>query len=450
MNDQNAKVLAKVGALTVTVTNLDEDGDVTAEFKRSTESWDKCTLVFHGGGRVRVTIQDYYYCIPTSIEVVVRNYPEGARIRNFTYDGFHSDEGYHFDAMADHITNAKHGTYEYDFGYGPEVLDYSHKMDSKAEIKFTPEHDGKFIIAIASQNVGAGLKVNDKEVAKLVDAYTLYVVYLEVKKGTTYHITRNNKECGIYYLAYLPNSVAGGDHTHAYYTTTTATCTSDGVTTYKCLVCGTEKTENTEAFKHNIVSEAKYEATCTEQGKEAGSRCTRCEEETKGYATIQALGHTYSNNVCTRCNNVQSYNAVKKVDFTTGEASDYQDYGNGKFFEAVGNCDISNDHTYLIMKTVLNDEGVKLYHSYIEFTINTKYSFVVVASSTDRGNTSRFTLMDSNDNVVAEKFGETSVEGVSGETLVYNITQPGTYRFLCSETNRVGRLMSVILVSGTK
>lgn len=432
------------GAITVTVTNLDENGDVTATLDRVSDNWEDCELVFSGGGRVRVTIQDYYYCIPTTIEMIVRNYPEGSRIRNFTYDGFQNGEGYEFKTTADHLTNAKHGKYEYDFGFGPEILEYSHKIDSKAEIIFQPENNGSIIIAYASQNVGATLKVNGEVVSKIDKAYQLQVVYIEAAKGRTYHITRGEKESGLYYVAFLPNTVTSTEHTHAYFTEDMATCEQGGVTKYVCLVCGKSYTEYKNALGHEWVNEPGYKETCIDNGKEAGVYCARCDFVQSGCKTIQAHGHNFVNGFChcssEACHEPQNItNVIKKVDFTTGNASDYTGYGTGSFFNPVGNIDMSNNKNFLIMKTISDTE-----HSYIEFTVDKAVTFYVRVSSTDRGKTSKFVLTDAAGNAVASVFhpdnSEIVVEGVSGHTIVYTL-QAGTYRFYCTSTDRVGRVM---------
>lgn len=57
-------------AIQIAVTDLDETG-VTAEFTRNDENWAAGTLTFTGTGRLKVTIQDYYFCTPTSITLTV-------------------------------------------------------------------------------------------------------------------------------------------------------------------------------------------------------------------------------------------------------------------------------------------------------------------------------------------------------------------------------------------
>ena len=468
------------GAITVSVTNLEADGDVTVSLKnRDLENWENSELVFSGGGRVRITIQDYYYCTPTSFDIIVRNYPEGSRIRNFTYDGFQNGEGYEFKTTADHITSGKHGTYEYDFGFGPEILEYSHKIDSKAEIVFVPENNGSIIIAYASQNVGATLKVNGEVVSRIDKEYKLEVVYIEAAKGRTYNITRGEKESGLYYVAFLPNTVTSTEHTHAYFTEDMATCEQGGDTKYICLVCGKSYTEHTEPYGHtymtdpclyencgkkynehnnnklghSYINELGYKETCSDNGKQSGIYCTRCDYVLSGCGSIPAHGHKYMNGFChcesESCHEPENItNVIKKVDFTKGNASDYSDYGTGSFFKPVGTIDMSNNKNFLIMKT--DSSGV---NAYIEFTVEQAVTFYVRVSSTDRGKTSKFLLKDAAGKAVASVFHpditEIEVEGVSGHTIVYTL-QAGTYRFYCTSTDRVGRVMYMTVAEPDK
>ena len=60
-------------ALTVTVTDLDDsDGIVTAVFNGKAEDWEEKTITFTGTGKATITIQDYYFCTPTTITVEVK------------------------------------------------------------------------------------------------------------------------------------------------------------------------------------------------------------------------------------------------------------------------------------------------------------------------------------------------------------------------------------------
>ena len=58
------------GAVSVTITNLDKNGNVIATFNRG-EKWNEGTISFENTGNIAITIQDYYFCTPTTIEVTV-------------------------------------------------------------------------------------------------------------------------------------------------------------------------------------------------------------------------------------------------------------------------------------------------------------------------------------------------------------------------------------------
>ncbi len=61
------------GALTVTVTNLDESNPVSATIEYDRTNWENGTITLTGTGKVQITIQDYYFCTPTTITVEVED-----------------------------------------------------------------------------------------------------------------------------------------------------------------------------------------------------------------------------------------------------------------------------------------------------------------------------------------------------------------------------------------
>ena len=467
------------GALTVTVTNLDDDGDVSAVFVRSLTSWADSTLTFSGNGNARITIQDYFYCKTTSIDVTVRNYPEGSIILNFTYDGFDSNEDYQFPESADEITTGKHGTYDYDFGFGPEVLDHALKIDSKGWVGFHATADGNIAIALASNTVGTSLHykiipdgqdektIEDTEFVKIYEANKLIIMSIPVEAGNTYKFIKGVGETAIYYIGYLPESASGAKHDCAYYEKTTATCTTEGVTTKTCLVCGKYETHDEPALGHHVVVDEAYDSTCTSKGRTEGKHCVNCDskdpevytaqEEIKkrphnfindictGCGGFAANLHTFENGVCTGCqakeedveNSEYSYVITHKIDFTTGKAGDYSEYRT--CFLPRGICTFDGTSKYVIMKSVDGSPA------YIEFTTEYPTTLIVKAASTNRTNTSSFELIDAEGNVIDELNDRVDAVGVDGTTFLYTISKPGTYRFVCTELDRVGRLMSMAL-----
>lgn len=81
------------------------------------------------------------------------------------------------------------------------------------------------------------------------------------------------------------------EHTWGEWSASTATCTQDGISTRKCLVCTSTDTKNVAATGHNWGEwETTREATCTVNGREQ-RKCSACgETET---AIIDAPGHSY-------------------------------------------------------------------------------------------------------------------------------------------------------------
>ncbi len=89
---------------------------------------------------------------------------------------------------------------------------------------------------------------------------------------------------------------ATGEHTwDAGVETTAPTCTTAGVKTFTCTVCGETKTEEIPALDHDFSVEVTPEApaTCTTEGTTAVMKCSRC-EATEGGETIPALDHDFS------------------------------------------------------------------------------------------------------------------------------------------------------------
>ena len=58
-------------ALTVTVTNKAENNPVSAVIVYDRENWENGTITLTGTGEITITIQDYYFCTPTTITVTV-------------------------------------------------------------------------------------------------------------------------------------------------------------------------------------------------------------------------------------------------------------------------------------------------------------------------------------------------------------------------------------------
>ena len=132
------------------------------------------------------------------------------------------------------------------------------------------------------------------------------VRFTGVAAGTTYYVIGGTR--------YVIEVEA--DHIHSYQevSRTTATCTEDGVTTYRCETCGDTYIETTPATGHSYTA-AVTAPTCTEKGYTTYT-CTACGDHYTANE-VAALGHDYAEttvpatctengsvtHTCTRCGN---------------------------------------------------------------------------------------------------------------------------------------------------
>ena len=84
-------------------------------------------------------------------------------------------------------------------------------------------------------------------------------------------------------------------HIHSYTSSITKqpTCTEDGIKTFKCSECGDTYTETIPATGHTEVIDKAVPATCTTDGKTAGSHCSVCGKVIKAQKVIKATGHKF-------------------------------------------------------------------------------------------------------------------------------------------------------------
>ena len=65
----NKGIALNSDALTVSITNLVEGNPVSATIVYDAKNWENGTIIFTGAGSIQITIQDYYFCTPTTITV---------------------------------------------------------------------------------------------------------------------------------------------------------------------------------------------------------------------------------------------------------------------------------------------------------------------------------------------------------------------------------------------
>ena len=81
-------------------------------------------------------------------------------------------------------------------------------------------------------------------------------------------------------------------------------CTMEGKRRRDCTVCDYYETEEIGKLEHTIVEDAAVAATCTKEGKTAGSHCSVCGVVIKSQEEIPATGHDYLDGKCKNCNDI--------------------------------------------------------------------------------------------------------------------------------------------------
>ena len=96
-------------------------------------------------------------------------------------------------------------------------------------------------------------------------------------------------------------------------------CLVGGYKLHKCSVCGDSyKDEPVQPLGHSETNAEAKAPTCTEAGHTAGTCCSRCGKIMSGMAEIAALGHSYKNGKCVRCNAADpTYIAAPTLKITT-------------------------------------------------------------------------------------------------------------------------------------
>ncbi len=108
--------------------------------------------------------------------------------------------------------------------------------------------------------------------------------------------------------------------------TAAASCTAEGEKTRVCSVCGYTEKATAEKTGHTPVTDEAVAATCTESGLTEGSHCSVCGAVIIPQQTVDALGHSFENNVCTRCGLVDeaAEDPVYVISEDTGKRGEFE------------------------------------------------------------------------------------------------------------------------------
>ena len=276
------------GSLAVGVTNLDENGNVTSVVTYDRTNWENGTITLTGAGNVRISIQDYYFCTVTSIDVKVG---DGTTSTEHSFDASRDVTlGSNKEAIAEGTT--------YSNGYFTIVGTVTQRVSSGAvssvevakngngAIQFTVTGTATVEVQFSSTGISntsavgivdanGNLVANNEGITEVTGASDNKTVVTYNLSAGTYRVLSPDSDYGrgarVFYINVIETTSGGGDvHTHSYTSsvTTAATCTTAGVRTYTC-TCGDSYTEEIAATGHNYSN-----GTCTVCGAVEGTTTT--------------------------------------------------------------------------------------------------------------------------------------------------------------------------------
>ena len=442
------------GAVAVGVTNLDDNGNVIAEFTRDVLNWENGIISFTGTGRVRITIQDYYFCTATSIEVNLVEesgggsaYEPTVHTHNFN-EGFKDPENF-YTISGNSKTDINITTNNIEFTQGLKL------QSSEGKITFTPEIDGNVVIYFAN---ATSIKINGTENKNTQTSDGAKKITFAVTAGTTYQITKGSGEAYVLYIEYTSTSGGGSTepapHEHKYSMETISvapTCITEGTKLLTCS-CGDQKVEKIPAVAdahsyvngackycgkvsvehtHSYVVETTKTPDCTHEGEKkytcscgysytevvatlghtpgAAATCTTAQTCTVCKEIItSAFGHNWVNGSCTICGTSQGVTGGQIHNFTTNGK-------NSSFFTISGNLSTS--------KGTVTYEGLSLTQC-LKIESSTNISFTAPSAGT-----LTLVFVESTPNI---KIDGTKVAGSNG--IITVDVAPGTHTITKADT----------------
>ncbi len=299
-----------IDALTIGVTNLDENGNVVATIVYDRDNWANGTITFTGTGTVQITIQDYYFCTPTTIVVVIGDHEH-------TYDNAcdadcnvcgTEREVTHTpgDAVVENVTASsctEKGSYDNVVKCSVCDKEISRETITVDKLAHTPGDAATCTTAQKCTVCSAVIKaaLGHTEVVDNAVAATCTATGLTEGKHCSVCNEVLVSQTVLDKVAHTPaNAVKENEKA--------STCTVAGSydNVVYCSVCKTHEISREkvtlELAAHTVVTDKAVAATCTTAGKTEGSHCSVCNTVIKAQTTVAAKGHKYDNACDTTCN----------------------------------------------------------------------------------------------------------------------------------------------------
>ena len=240
-------------AITVSIVNLNENGNVVAKIDYDQSNWENTKITFTGTGSINITIQDYYFCVPTTINVNI------------------SGHDHSYDNGCDTTCN--------ECG---ETRETKHIYDNACDTTCNVCDDIRSITHDPSEPV----KENVVQSTCIQDGHYESVVYCSVC-GT--EMSREHKIVGT--NEHTPSNPVVENEV-------APTCTEKGSydsVTY-CAICNAVLNRvhtEIDPLGHTEVIDSAVAATCTTTGLTEGKHCSTCNEVLVAQKEVAANGHSY-------------------------------------------------------------------------------------------------------------------------------------------------------------
>ena len=241
------------GALTVSVVSVDENSPVSATIVYDRNNWENSTITFTGAGEVTITIQDYYFCVPTTITVSITGHAHA------------------YDNACDANCNIC------------------------GEIREVGEHAYDNACDTDCNVCGAEREVGEHAYDNACDT-DCNVCGAEREVGEHAYDNACDTDCNVC------GATRETKHTEVIDEAVAPTCTETGLTAGKhCSVCKVVLVtqEEVKALGHTVAIDTAVNATCTNDGLTEGKHCSVCNVVLVAQEEVKAPGHSWNAATCT-------------------------------------------------------------------------------------------------------------------------------------------------------